>query len=76
MQSPVFCLPVPEKSSLLEGHFIANLTWKNEQSNPAVKIIGYRVYINGRQYGTDLPESIKSIKIKVGFVLILILLKN
>jgi hypothetical protein len=53
--------------SKTKGHFIANLTWNNEQSNPAVKITGYRIYINGRQYGTDLPESIKAIRIKVNF---------
>jgi hypothetical protein len=47
------------------GYFIANLSWSCNQTNQMTKIIGFRVYINNRQYGGDLHESIRSIRVKV-----------
>lgn len=47
------------------GFFVVNLNWECEQTNPAVKIVGYRIYVNDKQYGTDLHESVKSIRIKL-----------
>lgn len=47
------------------GYFIVNLTWTCYQPNPAVRILGFRVYINGKQYGIDLHESIRTIRVKV-----------
>jgi hypothetical protein len=35
------------------------------QTNPSVKLYGFRVYINGKQYGADLAESIRSIRVNL-----------
>ena len=48
-----------------KGYFVVNLTWTCEQPNPMVKILAYRVYVNGKQYGTDLASSVRTIRIKV-----------
>ena len=47
------------------GYFIVNLSWQCFQSSNQTKISGYRIYLNGKQYGTDLPESITNIRMKV-----------
>lgn len=47
------------------GYFVVNLSWSVVQTNPAVKILGFRVYLNDQQYGNDLHESIRTIRIKV-----------
>jgi hypothetical protein len=47
------------------GYFIVNLTWTCYQPNPLVKLLGFRVFINDEQYGVDLPESVRTIRVKV-----------
>lgn len=47
------------------GYFIVNLSWCCEQPNPMVRLSGYRVYINDKQYGMDLSSSVRTIRIKV-----------
>ena len=47
------------------GYFVASLSWTCHQPNPLVKIIGYKVFVNGKQYGSDLPESIRSVRVKL-----------
>lgn len=47
------------------GYFIVNLNWSCEQINPLIKIVGFKVYVNGKQYGTDLNNTIRSIRVKL-----------
>jgi len=47
------------------GYFIVNLTWTCEQPNPMIKLSGYRVYVNDRQYGVDLNSTVHTIRIKL-----------
>jgi len=47
------------------GYFIVNLSWTCEQPNPMIKLSGYRVYINDRQYGVDLNSSVRTIRVKL-----------
>lgn len=47
------------------GYFIVNLSWTCQQSSSMVKVLGFRVFINGQQYGVDLHESIRTIRVKV-----------
>jgi hypothetical protein len=47
------------------GYFIVNLNWSCEQINPLVRIVGFKVYVNGKQYGSDLNNTMKSIRIKL-----------
>jgi hypothetical protein len=44
---------------------VADLRWTCNQANPSVKLYGFRVYINGKQYGADLDESIRSIRVSL-----------
>ena len=46
------------------GYFIVNLCWTCEQPNPMIKLAGFRVYINDKQYGVDLNTTVKNIRIK------------
>lgn len=47
------------------GYIIVNLSWTCHQVNPMARLLGFRVYINDQQYGSDLSESIRSIRLKV-----------
>jgi hypothetical protein len=47
------------------GYFVVNLNWTCYQPNPMVRLLGFRVFINDQQYGTDLNEAIRSIRVKV-----------
>jgi hypothetical protein len=47
------------------GYFVINLNWSCQQTNPMVRILGFRVYVNGKQYGVDLHDSIRSIRVKL-----------
>jgi hypothetical protein len=47
------------------GYFIVNLSWTCYQPNPLIKLLGFRVFINDQQYGVDLHESIRTIRVKV-----------
>ena len=44
---------------------MVNLSWKCDQPNPLVKTLGFRVYVNGKQYGSDLSNTIRSIRVKL-----------
>ena len=47
------------------GFFIVNLSWTCYQPNPMIKLLGFRVFINDQQYGVDLHESIRTIRVKL-----------
>ncbi len=56
------CLKLVENYT---GYFIVNLNWTYEQINPLIKVVGFKVYVNGKQYGAELNSSMKSIRIKL-----------
>ena len=47
------------------GFFVANLSWTCHQPSPLVKVIGFKVFVNGKQYGSDLHESIRSVRVRL-----------
>ena len=47
------------------GYFIVNLNWTCEQPNPMIKLSGFRIYVNDKQYGVDLNHTVRTIRIKV-----------
>lgn len=49
------------------GLIVANLTWSCYQPNQTVRLLGFRIYVNGKQYGSDLNASARSVRIKVYF---------
>lgn len=52
------------------GYFVVNLSWTCYQPNPMVRLLGFRVYVNDQQYGTELGEAIRNIRIKVGNIVL------
>jgi hypothetical protein len=46
------------------GYFVINLSW-TLQNSQVVKVLGFRVYVNGKQYGVDLQESVRAIRVKL-----------
>ena len=46
------------------GYFVTNLSWSCQNSQ-VIKILGFRVYVNGKQYGVDLQESTRAIRVKL-----------
>lgn len=47
------------------GYFVVNLSWTCYQPNPMVRLLGFRVYVNDQQYGAELSEAIRNIRVKV-----------
>lgn len=47
------------------GLIVANLSWSCYQPNQTVRLLGFRIYVNGKQYGSDLNASARSVRIKV-----------
>lgn len=47
------------------GFIVANLAWSCYQQNQLVRLLGFRIYVNGKQYGSDLNASARSVRIKV-----------
>lgn len=47
------------------GHILAHVSWTCAQSNPDVRVTGYKVLVDGKQYGTTLHAGVKNIRIKV-----------
>ena len=47
------------------GHLLAHISWTCPQSNPDIRVSGYRVMIDGQMYGATLQAGVKSIRIKV-----------
>ena len=45
---------------------MAHVSWQCEQSNPDIRVSGYKVLIDGKQYGNAMHEGIKTVRIKVG----------
>ena len=52
-------------SDLFTGQLIAHVSWQCEQSNPDIQVSGYKVLIDGKQYGNAMHEGVKTVRIKV-----------
>jgi hypothetical protein len=56
------------------GHILAHVSWTCSQSNPDVRVTGYKVLVDGKQYGTTLHAGVKNIRIKVMSYMLIYLL--
>ncbi len=50
------------------GHLLAHVSWTCPQSNPEIRVSGYKVLVDGKQYGTTLHAGVKNVRIKVRIV--------
>ncbi|CAH1782616.1 unnamed protein product [Owenia fusiformis] len=48
------------------GNLLAHVSWQCPQSNPHVTICGFKVLIDGKQYGSTLHSGVKNVRIKLG----------
>ena len=46
------------------GHVLAHISWSCVQSNPDLRVSGYKVLVDGKQYGTTLHAGVKNVRIK------------
>ena len=53
---------------------MAHVSWQCEQSNPDIQVSGYKVLIDGKQYGNAMHEGVKTVRIKVNDSLALFIL--
>lgn len=49
------------------GHLLSHVSWTCPQSNPDIRVSGYKVLVDGKQYGTTLHAGIQNVRIKVSF---------
>jgi len=49
----------------ITGQLIAHVSWHCPQSRPEFQISGYKVLIDGKQYGSPMHEGVKTIRISV-----------
>ncbi|XP_064633270.1 uncharacterized protein LOC135491376 [Lineus longissimus] len=47
------------------GHLLAHVSWSCVQSNPDIHVTGYKVLVDGKQYGCSLQPGIKNVRIKL-----------
>ncbi|XP_041347758.1 uncharacterized protein LOC121367568 [Gigantopelta aegis] len=48
------------------GQLIAHVSWQCTQRNPDMLVTGYKVLIDGKQYGNAMHSGIKTVRIKLG----------
>ena len=47
------------------GHLIAHVSWHCPQADPEFQIAGYKLLIDGKQYGSAMHAGVKTIRINV-----------
>lgn len=47
------------------GHVLVQISWTCPQSNPSIQVNGFKLLVDGKQYGETLRASVKTIRIKV-----------
>lgn len=47
------------------GHLLAQLTWTSEQSSPDVCVSGFKVLVDGKQFGSSLHAGISTVRVKL-----------
>lgn len=50
---------------LVAGVLMLHVSWTNTQASQDVSISGYRVLVDGKQFGTTLHSGVNSVKIKL-----------
>ncbi len=55
---------------MFPGHVLAHVSWTCPQSNPELTVSGYKVLVDGKQYGTTLHSGVKNVRIKVPVIFI------
>ena len=45
---------------------LVHMSWICPQSNPEIRVAGYKVLVDERQYGATLHAGIKNVRIKLG----------
>ncbi|KAK3579080.1 hypothetical protein CHS0354_029940 [Potamilus streckersoni] len=48
------------------GQLIAHVSWQCPQSNPDLQLSGFKVLIDGKQYGSPLHDGVRTVRIKLG----------
>ncbi|KAL3853216.1 hypothetical protein ACJMK2_016773 [Sinanodonta woodiana] len=48
------------------GQLIAHVSWQCQQSNPDLQLSGFKVLIDGKQYGSPLHDGVRTVRIKLG----------
>ena len=51
---------------MITGHLLVHVSWTCPQSNPDLRVTGYKVLVDGKQYGTTLHAGVKNVRIKLG----------
>ena len=52
----------------ISGQLEAHVSWSCPQTKPELVVTGYKVLIDGKQYGSAMHEGIKTVRIKVSFI--------
>ena len=55
---------------VFQGHLVARVTWSCTQTNPDIQVTGYKVLVDGKQYGPTVPPDIQKVQIKVSIKMI------
>ena len=49
----------------LTGVLLARVSWQCSQTNPDVRVSGFRMLVNGKQYGGNINSTIGTLSLKV-----------
>ena len=52
----------------ISGHILAHVSWQCPLLNPEVLVSGYKVLVDGKQYGCSLHSGIRNGRIKVRYI--------
>lgn len=58
------------------GQLTAHLSWQCPQSNPDLELSGYKVLVDGNQYGSPIPASVRTIRLQVRNSISTVVIKN
>ena len=47
------------------GQLTAHVSWQCPQSNPDIQLSGYKVLVDGKQYGSPMHSGVRTVKIQV-----------
>ncbi|XP_012935394.1 uncharacterized protein LOC101845075 isoform X2 [Aplysia californica] len=48
------------------GQLTAHVSWQCPQSNPDIQLSGYKVLVDGKQYGSPMHSGVRTVKIQLG----------
>ena len=47
------------------GQLTAHLSWQCPQSNPDLQLAGYKVLVDGKQYGSPMHAGVRTVRVQV-----------